>query len=35
MPTGQVQLQRVLRAKPEKIFRAFLEADAMCKWLPP
>jgi uncharacterized protein YndB with AHSA1/START domain len=35
MPTGQVQLHRVLRAKPEKIYRAFLEADAICKWLPP
>jgi uncharacterized protein YndB with AHSA1/START domain len=35
VPTGQVKLHRVLRAKPEKIYRAFLEADAMCKWLPP
>jgi uncharacterized protein YndB with AHSA1/START domain len=35
VPTGQVELHRVLRAKPEKIYRAFLEADAMCKWLPP
>ena len=35
MPTGQVQLHRVLRTKPDKIFRAFLDADAMSKWLPP
>jgi uncharacterized protein YndB with AHSA1/START domain len=30
-----VQLHRVLRAKPERIYRAFLDADAMAKWLPP
>jgi uncharacterized protein YndB with AHSA1/START domain len=30
-----VRLHRVLRAAPEKIYRAFLEADAMAKWLPP
>jgi len=30
-----VRLHRVLRAKPEKVYRAFLEADAMAKWLPP
>ena len=30
-----VRLHRVLAAKPEKIYRAFLEADAMAKWLPP
>src|SRR5881394_4452020 len=35
MPTGTVRLHRVLRTKPEKIYRAFLEADALCKWLPP
>ena len=35
MPTSTVRLQRVLRCKPEKIYRAFLEADALCKWLPP
>jgi uncharacterized protein YndB with AHSA1/START domain len=35
MPTGTVTLHRVLRATPEKIYRAFLEADAMAKWLPP
>ena len=35
MPTGTVRLHRVLRAKPEKVYRAFLDADAMSKWLPP
>jgi uncharacterized protein YndB with AHSA1/START domain len=35
MPTGTVQLQRVLRAPAERIYRAFLEADALAKWLPP
>ena len=35
MPTGTVRLHRVLRAKPERVYRAFLEADAMAKWLPP
>ena len=30
-----VRLHRVLRATPEKIYRAFLDADAMAKWLPP
>lgn len=35
MPTGTVKLHRVLRAPPERIYRAFLEADAMAKWLPP
>ena len=30
-----VRLQRVLRTKPEKVYRAFLEPDAMAKWLPP
>ncbi len=35
MPTGTVLLHRVLRAKPEKIYRAFLDAGAMAKWLPP
>ena len=35
MPTGTVRLHRVLRAKPEKIYRAFLDAGAMAKWLPP
>ncbi len=35
MPTGTVQLHRVLRAPPERVYRAFLDADAMAKWLPP
>lgn len=30
-----VRLHRVLRAAPEKVYRAFLEAEAMAKWLPP
>jgi uncharacterized protein YndB with AHSA1/START domain len=33
--TGTVKLHRVLRTKPEKIYSAFLGADAMAKWLPP
>jgi uncharacterized protein YndB with AHSA1/START domain len=35
MTTGTVRLHRVLRAKPEKVYRAFLDAGAMSKWLPP
>ena len=35
MSTGTVRLHRVLRASPERIYRAFLDADAMAKWLPP
>ena len=34
-PTGTVRLHRVLRASPERVYRAFLDADAMAKWLPP
>jgi uncharacterized protein YndB with AHSA1/START domain len=30
-----IRLHRVLRAAPERIYRAFLDADAMVKWLPP
>jgi uncharacterized protein YndB with AHSA1/START domain len=30
-----VRLHRVLAAKPEKVYRAFLDADAMARWLPP
>lgn len=30
-----VQLHRVLRAAPERVYRSFLDADAMAKWLPP
>jgi uncharacterized protein YndB with AHSA1/START domain len=33
--TNTVRLHRVLRAAPEKVYRAFLDADAMAKWLPP
>ena len=33
--TGTVRLHRVLATKPEKVFRAFLDADALTKWLPP
>ena len=35
MPEGTLQIHRVLKAPPEKVYRAFLEPDAMCKWLPP
>ena len=35
MPTGTVRLHRVLRAPAERVYRAFLDADAMAKWLPP
>jgi uncharacterized protein YndB with AHSA1/START domain len=35
MSTNTVHLHRVLTAKPEKIYRAFLDRDAMAKWLPP
>jgi uncharacterized protein YndB with AHSA1/START domain len=35
MTTGTVNLHRVLRTTPERIYRAFLEPDAIAKWLPP
>jgi uncharacterized protein YndB with AHSA1/START domain len=35
MSTNTVHLHRVLTAKPEKVYRAFLDPDAMAKWLPP
>ncbi len=35
MSTNTIRLHRVLRAAPEKIYRAFLDADALVKWLPP
>jgi len=35
MATNTVRLHRVLRAPPERVYRAFLDADAMAKWLPP
>jgi uncharacterized protein YndB with AHSA1/START domain len=33
--TNTVRLHRVLRSTPERVYRAFLDADAMAKWLPP
>lgn len=33
--TGTVRLHRVLRAPPERVYRALLDPDAMCKWTPP
>ena len=35
MASRTIRLHRVLRADPERIYRAFLDADAMAKWLPP
>jgi uncharacterized protein YndB with AHSA1/START domain len=35
MPTNTVRLHRVLRAKPEKIYRAFLDPEAAARWMPP
>src|SRR5436190_17205540 len=35
MPTNTIKLHRVLRAKPERVYRAFLDADAKVKWIPP
>lgn len=35
MSTHTIRLHRVLRATPEKVYKAFLDADAMTKWLPP
>ena len=35
MPTGTIRLHRVLRTTPERVYKAFLDADAMAKWLPP
>lgn len=35
MSANTIRLHRVLRATPERIYRAFLDADAMAKWLPP
>jgi uncharacterized protein YndB with AHSA1/START domain len=33
--TNTIRLHRLLRATPERVYRAFLDADAMTKWLPP
>jgi uncharacterized protein YndB with AHSA1/START domain len=35
MSANTIRLHRVLRATPEKVYRAFLDGDAMTKWLPP
>ena len=35
MATGTIRLHRVLRANPERVYRAFLDADSLVKWLPP
>jgi uncharacterized protein YndB with AHSA1/START domain len=35
MATNTIQLHRVLRTSPQKVYRAFLDADALVKWLPP
>lgn len=34
-PSHTIRLHRVLRAKPDRVYRAFLDADAKAKWLPP
>lgn len=33
--TGTVRLHRIIRAPPERVYKAFLDPDAMAKWLPP
>ena len=35
MSANTIRLHRVIRATPERVYRAFLDADAMTKWLPP
>lgn len=35
MQTNTIHLHRVLRAPPERVYKAFLDAAALCKWLPP
>ena len=35
MATNTIRLHRVLRAPPQRVYKAFLDADAMSKWLPP
>ncbi|KMM78111.1 SRPBCC family protein [Pseudomonas deceptionensis] len=35
MPTHTLRLHRVIKAPPERVYRAFLDADALVKWLPP
>jgi len=35
MPGNTIRLHRVLKATPERVYRAFIDPAAMCKWLPP
>src|SRR3990167_10397253 len=35
MATNTVRLHRVIKAPPERVYRAFLDADAIVKWMPP
>jgi uncharacterized protein YndB with AHSA1/START domain len=35
MATNTVRFHRVLRAKPERVYKAFIDAEALAKWLPP
>ena len=35
MATGTVRLHRILRAPPERVYQAFVDPDAICRWLPP
>lgn len=35
MSTNTIRLHRVLRSTPDKVYRAFVDADAKCKWIPP
>lgn len=35
MPTNTIRLHRVLKAPPDRVYKAFLDPGAMCKWLPP
>lgn len=35
MSTHTIRLHRVVRTTPEKVYRAFTDADAMCRWMPP
>ena len=35
MTTNTIKLHRVLKSSPEKVYKAFLDADALAKWLPP
>ena len=35
MATNTIRLHRVLRATPERVYKAFIDPAAMCKWLPP